>query len=70
VHRITLFSNLFVDFTLVAQRICWGKFSNAGQTCIAPDYVLVHEKVYDKLVQAIKDCIKRYHDVILAVLLG
>ncbi|MET6990741.1 aldehyde dehydrogenase [Sediminicola arcticus] len=28
---------------LAAKRICWGKFLNAGQTCIAPDYILVHK---------------------------
>lgn len=33
------------DMALVCKRIAWGKFVNAGQTCIAPDYVLVHEEV-------------------------
>ncbi len=33
------------DMDLVTRRILWGKMVNAGQTCIAPDYVLVHEKV-------------------------
>lgn len=33
------------DIELVTQRILWGKFANAGQTCIAPDYVFCHEKV-------------------------
>lgn len=32
---------------LAAKRVAWGKFLNAGQTCIAPDYVYVHEKVAD-----------------------
>ena len=31
------------DLAVAARRIAWGKFLNAGQTCIAPDYVLVHE---------------------------
>ena len=31
-----------VDPNVVAKRIAWAKFVNAGQTCIAPDYVLVH----------------------------
>ena len=35
---------------LAAKRIVWGKFLNAGQTCIAPDYILVHQKVKDQLV--------------------
>lgn len=33
------------DINLVVRRILWGKFVNAGQTCIAPDYILCHEKV-------------------------
>lgn len=33
-----------------AKRIAWGKFINCGQTCIAPDYILVHKTVKDKLV--------------------
>ena len=36
-----------------AKKIAWGKFLNAGQTCVAPDYVLVHESVKDKLVAAL-----------------
>ncbi len=39
---------------VAAKRIVWGKFINAGQTCIAPDYLLVHEKVKDKLLNHIK----------------
>lgn len=38
------------DLALAAKRIVWGKFLNAGQTCVAPDYVLVHESVADKLL--------------------
>lgn len=34
-----------------AKKIVWGKFLNAGQTCIAPDYVLVHEDVEHELIQ-------------------
>jgi aldehyde dehydrogenase (NAD+) len=33
------------DLDLAAQRVMWGKCCNAGQTCIAPDYVFCHEKV-------------------------
>ncbi len=44
---------------LAARRIIWGKTINAGQTCIAPDYVLVHEQVCDSLVEAMKKEIKR-----------
>lgn len=35
---------------LAAKRIVWGKFINAGQTCIAPDYLLVHTSVFDAFV--------------------
>ncbi len=38
------------DLAVAAEKIAWGKFFNAGQTCIAPDYVLVHESVHDELV--------------------
>jgi len=38
---------------LAARRIAWGKFVNAGQTCIAPDYVLVESAVHDQLVDAL-----------------
>jgi aldehyde dehydrogenase (NAD+) len=37
-----------------AKRILFGKTVNAGQTCIAPDYLVVHESIKDKLVQALK----------------
>ncbi len=33
-----------------AKRILWGKITNAGQTCVAPDYLLVHENVKEKLI--------------------
>lgn len=39
---------------LTAKRIVWGKFLNAGQTCVAPDYLLVHQDVKEKLIAQIK----------------
>lgn len=44
-----------------AKRIVWGKFLNAGQTCIAPDYILVHKNAKEKLVQALRDNIDRFY---------
>jgi aldehyde dehydrogenase (NAD+) len=41
-----------------ARRIAWGKFFNAGQICIAPDYLLVHNSVKAELTEAIKAAIK------------
>lgn len=43
---------------LSARRIVWGKFLNAGQTCIAPDFVLVHHSVYDDFLMALKIAIE------------
>ncbi len=43
------------DLSLAAQRIVWGKFINAGQTCVAPDYVFVPEKLAAALNEKIKD---------------
>ena len=40
------------DIAKAAERIVWGKFVNNGQTCVAPDYVLVHHTVKDQLVQS------------------
>jgi aldehyde dehydrogenase (NAD+) len=37
-----------------AKKLVWSKYSNAGQTCIAPDYVLVHEKVKDVLLSSME----------------
>lgn len=44
---------------LAARRIVWGKFINAGQTCIAPDYILVHHSVKNQLVEHLKQEIAR-----------
>ena len=46
------------DLKLAAKRIVWGKFINGGQTCIAPDYLLVHISIKDKFVQHLIDEIK------------
>ncbi|WP_299776886.1 aldehyde dehydrogenase family protein [uncultured Formosa sp.] len=43
-----------------ATRIAWGKFVNNGQTCIAPDYVLIHEDVKDEFIQVFKTVIASY----------
>ena len=43
--------------TLSTKRIAWGKFLNAGQTCIAPDYVLVHESIKEEFYKALENAI-------------
>ena len=51
-------SPCIVDFDanleITAKRIIWGKFINAGQTCIAPDYLFVHKSVKDELLAKLK----------------
>jgi aldehyde dehydrogenase (NAD+) len=42
------------DIEVSARRIAWGKFFNAGQSCVAPDYLLVHKAVKDVLLREIK----------------
>jgi aldehyde dehydrogenase (NAD+) len=49
------------NISLAAKRIAWGKFTNAGQTCIAPDYVYVHEKVFMKFLKALKRYIQQFY---------
>lgn len=56
-----------VAIELSAKRIVWGKFINAGQTCIAPDYVLVDAKIKDQLVQAIQVEIEKAYGVNIAL---
>lgn len=49
------------DLASAARRIAWGKFVNAGQTCVAPDYVLVEEPVADRLVDELVGAIRRFY---------
>ena len=47
------------DIKLAAKRIAFGKLLNCGQTCIAPDYILVEESVHDRFVEAMERAICR-----------
>ena len=47
------------DLKLAAKRIVWGKFLNSGQTCVAPDYILVQNSVKDKLVRYMEKYIRK-----------
>ena len=49
------------DIKMTAKRIVWAKFLNAGQTCIAPDYVLVDKSIEERFLEALKNEIKEYH---------
>ncbi len=49
------------DLALAARRIVFGKFLNAGQTCVAPDYLLVHEEKKEPLLTLLKEEISRQY---------
>lgn len=50
-----------LNLTEAAKRITWGKFINAGQICIAPDYLLVNKKIKSDLLAEIKKCIHDFY---------
>lgn len=58
-------SPVIVDETanikVASERICFGKFTNAGQTCVAPDYILVHESVKDDLITALSKTLCEFY---------
>ena len=49
------------NLEVAARRITLGKFLNTGQTCIAPDYLLMHSSVKDKLVEKLKESIQQFY---------
>ncbi len=49
------------NIDLAARRIVWGKFLNAGQTCVAPDYLLVDRSVKDQLLSCMAKYIKEFY---------
>ena len=49
------------DIKLSAKRIIWGKLLNAGQTCVAPDYLMVHNDIKEDLLSRMKACIKEFY---------
>ena len=49
------------DITVAAKRIAWGKTLNSGQTCIAPDYILIHKDVKDAFVKAFAAEVRNLH---------
>ena len=49
------------DLDITAKRIVWGKFLNAGQTCVAPDYILAHENIQNELLEKLKFYINKFN---------
>lgn len=58
-------SPVYIDHSanlkVAARRIAWGKWLNAGQTCVAPDYVLVHESVESRFVDELRSAIADFY---------
>ena len=50
-----------VDVRVAARRILWGKCMNAGQTCVAPDYVLAHAGILDELLAAFESVLAEFY---------
>ena len=50
-----------VDLEVAARRIVWGKFFNAGQTCVSPDYVLVDKQLESTLLEALTRTIHEFY---------
>lgn len=49
------------DIKVAAKRLAWGKTLNSGQTCIAPDYILIHKDIKDTFVKAFGEEVSRLH---------
>jgi len=49
------------DLRRAARKIAWGKGLNGGQTCVAPDYVLVHDRVHDALLAELKQAFTAFY---------
>jgi aldehyde dehydrogenase (NAD+) len=45
------------NLKLAAKRIAWGKYINAGQTCVAPDYLLVHKRVKEEFLRLFRESV-------------
>lgn len=50
-----------VDLDIASRRILFGKFFNAGQTCVAPDYLLVHEEIEEALTNRLVKTIRKFY---------
>jgi len=40
-----------IDYT--AEKVCWGRFVNSGQTCVGTDYILVHESIQQRFLDSL-----------------
>ncbi|KAJ3880668.1 NAD-aldehyde dehydrogenase [Lentinula edodes] len=49
------------DLKMAAKRLLWGKAANAGQTCVAPDYIIVQQDFQDKFVEALQESYREFY---------
>jgi len=49
------------NLTMAAERIIWGKLMNTGQTCVAPDYLLVHSSIKEEFIGKMIETIERFY---------
>jgi len=50
-----------VNLSYTAKRIVWGKYLNAGQTCIAPDYLFVNHRIKSDLLTELQKCVQNFY---------
>lgn len=50
-----------LHFDFATKRILWGKLANCGQTCVAPDYILVHKDLKDKFIARLKELVTEFY---------
>jgi len=51
-----------INLETAAKRITWGKFINAGQTCIAPDYLFIHKNIKEQFIEKIIETINEFYN--------
>ncbi|XP_075887943.1 aldehyde dehydrogenase family 3 member A2b [Nelusetta ayraudi] len=49
------------DISVACRRITWGKYTNCGQTCIAPDYILCEPSIQNRVIEEVKKAIKDFY---------
>ncbi|KAJ3736030.1 NAD-aldehyde dehydrogenase [Lentinula guzmanii] len=61
VRKSPVFVDSKCDLKTTAKRLLWGKAANAGQTCVAPDYVIVQRDFQEKFVEALQDVYREFY---------
>ena len=56
-----VYINKSADLKTTARRVAWGKFTNAGQTCIAPDYVLIDADIHDQFLKELESVVYDFY---------